>query len=289
MTLHRQPVPSEKLAVTFGYRGTKIARTGFGVDFLTRNGFDVVYVAQGAKTYFQGLSADAYMRAVAPVAGNREIVTYGASLGGYCAIYFGSHVDARIVALSPINHMHPIRGAVFDYRHTASLFDMPRSSIPPVIAYDPWHAEDADFVDGWARPAYPDAQIVHVPITGHKTARKLQDAGRLKSLVFDAFAGRDIAPEIRVFEDGSPDACLLAFRQAARAKDKAAMADTTAALIASMPSAQALKAAWKAAAQLGRRDLRIEILRVIETAGMQDQKHAQHILASARAAGLTAS
>ncbi len=104
ITLHRaDPSGDDRpIVVTFGGQPSDLTATGFGTAFLLGQGFDTVYVAQRHGTQYQGLSRERFVEGVAPVIAGRDVVTYGASLGGYAALYYGGAIDARIIAASPM-------------------------------------------------------------------------------------------------------------------------------------------------------------------------------------------
>lgn len=112
VTLHQGQQPSELLLITFGGTDTKLTGQGFGTDFALKNGYDTIYVAQKPGSQYQHLSAQAFCEAVDPLIHNyRRVVTYGASLGGYAALYYGSSINTKVIAASPKNSAHPfLRG-----------------------------------------------------------------------------------------------------------------------------------------------------------------------------------
>ncbi|WP_237763590.1 hypothetical protein, partial [Falsirhodobacter sp. alg1] len=69
VTSHLAEDRVSKLVVCFGYQGTDIAPSGFGVNFLLKRGYDVVYVAQRKHTAYQGLPANILADAILPLMG----------------------------------------------------------------------------------------------------------------------------------------------------------------------------------------------------------------------------
>lgn len=89
ITLHT--ASSSKLIITFGGMPTGKSASGFGTGFCIKYGYDNLYVSQKKGTQYQGLSAHEFSALVAPIVEKyTEHYCYGASLGGYCALYYGS-------------------------------------------------------------------------------------------------------------------------------------------------------------------------------------------------------
>jgi tetratricopeptide (TPR) repeat protein len=64
VTYFKQKQPTDVMFITFGTAPTTITSTPFGQDFLLKQGFDLIYVAQAVRTQYQGLSIEAFYEAV---------------------------------------------------------------------------------------------------------------------------------------------------------------------------------------------------------------------------------
>lgn len=103
ITLHRSAEAVGKpLILTFGGQPSGKTASGFGTDFLLKHGYDTIYIAQRAGTQYQGLSLDRFTDVIADHCQGREVISYGSSLGGYAALYYGGVVNARIIAAAPM-------------------------------------------------------------------------------------------------------------------------------------------------------------------------------------------
>lgn len=187
ITLHQVgSQPTEQLIVTFGGQPSGLADRGFGSGFCQARGWDSVYVAQREWSQYQGLSLEAFKGVVSSVTAGRDVIAYGASLGGYAALYYGGSIDARILAGSPMQSVWPPmrtkRFAETEFLH-AEMTDVPKSAISPEIIYDPMREIDQKVVDDMVLKAYPEAALVKVPYAGHKALLALQRAGILSPLV----------------------------------------------------------------------------------------------------------
>lgn len=195
--------PAERVIVSFGGQPSDLSDEGFGTTFALDNGCDNIFVAQRHGTQYQGLSAETFRDTVLPVVAGRDCVTYGASLGGYCALYYGGAIDARILAAAPmLPAWRPLklrRYADLPMTH-GELSDMPRASRPPVVIFDPERGPDQFLVDHMVLPAYPKARLVRIPFAGHTVLMTLSELRCLKPLI-KGIVERD---EVIVFDPPSP-------------------------------------------------------------------------------------
>lgn len=197
ITHFRRKAGSRKVFVTFGIVGSNLDDPPFGSPFLTDQGYDHVHVAQAPMSQYQELSLEDFARLVGPLVAGKEAFTYGSSLGGYCAIYYGGVINARIISASPRNSAHPLlRKNHFPelvYKH-AEIAQVPRSSKAPFIFVDRHIGADAKFYDHCIRPVYPDAHEIVLPHAGHGAFNLLMEAKLLKQLVID-IANDEFSPE----------------------------------------------------------------------------------------------
>ena len=187
ITFHRGATTSNVLLVTFGAANSGMTEKGFGSDYAAKAGFDHIYVAQRTHSYYQELSLSEFYRAVAPFAAQySRVVTYGSSLGAYCALYFGGSIGAKAIASAPRNSRHPEYGSAKHrgglFRH-AELYQVPASDASPVILVDPTLGMDLRYVDGQVRRTYASPEVVEVPFAGHEVLRALRQLGALGSFI----------------------------------------------------------------------------------------------------------
>jgi hypothetical protein len=188
ITLHQAgPAPSARCLVTFGGQPSDLRSRGFGTDFALGEGIDTIHAAQRVGTQYQGLSVEAFHAAVAPaVAGYEAVSTYGSSLGGYAALYYGGCIDARIIAAAPMfPAWRPLANRVYAGLPVShgELRDGPLSRHAPVVIYDPMLRQDSRMVEEMVRPAYPALRTVDVPHGGHPVLIALARARVLKPLI----------------------------------------------------------------------------------------------------------
>lgn len=179
ITLHENFPRSDKLVITFGGLPSGKTKKGFGTDFALSLGYDTIFVAQKEKTGYQGLSLDSFYKYISPHIHSRECVTYGSSLGGYCAIYYAGIINALAIAAAPKNSAHPTinrkQYASLGFLHD-EIVDNPISKIEPVIIFDPNHNEETRYINNLILPAYPQARLVKVPFSGHTVLQTMKES-----------------------------------------------------------------------------------------------------------------
>ncbi|MBW7057324.1 hypothetical protein KY389_11570 [Paracoccus bogoriensis] len=232
LALHEINPGSDKLLICFSRKGGGMGQSGFGTEFCKKNGWNHLYVGHTPRSRYQSLSFERFQDCVFPVLEGRDVITYGPSAGGYAALYFGGAVDARILAASPRNTYHPIRTNAWAwedgeqpessdgrFRHRARLKDLPRSSHAPTILYDPRDGRDSALVKRWALPAYPDAKLMHVPNSGHRSLDYLSRIGSLSYFVRSFVEQTPIDPERLLAPKGTIERALQDGATAYEAQD----------------------------------------------------------------------
>jgi len=192
--------PSRPLFITFDPLMVLWPKPPFGLDFLLRQGVDVVAVRRKSEHFFQTLTRAAFAQAVAPVlaqaqAQGRPVIVYGSSLGAYAALYYGRDLDAQVIALSPRVSVHPEFGnetwrARAEWRHEA-LDDGRPARCRATVAYDPREPIDRRFIDEALAPAFPQATWMRLPFTGHPVTQFLADTHHLSRWIRALAAGQD--------------------------------------------------------------------------------------------------
>ncbi len=176
------------LVVTFDPILYMWTRPPFGHEFLRRQQLDVVAVRKKRENFYQPLSRQAFMDAVAPVTARyARVVSYGSSLGAYAALYFGRDEPWTVIASSPRNSTHPIYGArvwqqTAEWQHARFGTDV-TPVCNAVIIYDPRDAIDRRYIEGEVLPQFPRAEVMRVPFSGHPSNQFLGDIGFIAPFV----------------------------------------------------------------------------------------------------------
>lgn len=142
---------SAQLVITFNSMGQTLD-DDFGRDFLEQLNISQINVACTSKDFFQSLSLESFLEAVSPMVNNHsDIVTYGTSLGGYAAIYFGSVLQARTLAIAPRLPIHRYMEGLRSYNPNIEikhddLRDVKNLRNNMVTVFDPDEEADAKFV-----------------------------------------------------------------------------------------------------------------------------------------------
>ncbi|KAA0017497.1 hypothetical protein F0A16_13165 [Salinicola corii] len=194
ITLH--DIGSDKTVISFAFLGAGVSDKGSDRDFCLKNGYNNIYVSCSDEDRFQSLSIEIFESAVTPYIRDKQVISYGTSVGAYAAIYFGGGINARIVAFSPRNSFHPIFNWQSKKFKHCYLRDTVCSSITPTIIYDPFEKTDHRYVTECIMPAYRKLNVVTLDNCGHTTSLALSQAGLLKGFVLKAFQGVIEVPEL---------------------------------------------------------------------------------------------
>ncbi|MGP8291663.1 hypothetical protein ACT3OH_15475 [Vreelandella zhanjiangensis] len=182
ITLHTSS--SDKCLITFGGMPTCKSRTGFGTGFCAKYGYDNIYVSQLKGTQYQGLSLAKFSEMISPfLSGYKDVYTYGASLGGYCALYYGGYIGSKIISAAPKNSAHPSLAKLnIKWNHNVSLSQC-KSNYPPLIIYDPYREEESDYIERYVATTYSNVNRIKLPFAGHKVLNSMRDSGVLVSFL----------------------------------------------------------------------------------------------------------
>ena len=177
---------SDTLFCTFnGAKSTKKTKP-FVTDFVIQNGWDCISVYQDNDTQYQFLSDELLYKVISPYLQGKEIYTYGASLGGYCAVYYAGILNANVIAGSPKNSAHPSicidRFKKLSFLHH-DIQDGKKSDKNIYILYDPTIRSDASFIQEQILSLYPNAKLLPLPKAGHMIFRRVLKLRRLKELI----------------------------------------------------------------------------------------------------------
>ncbi|GAB3805759.1 CapA family protein [Virgibacillus kimchii] len=196
---------SKKCIITFGEIDSNMEESGFGSELVMSTGFDHIYVTQRKHTQYQFLSAEDFSSIIKNVINDKDVYTYGSSLGAYCAIYYGGAINANILAMSPRIPAHPVVNKLMGkrfknkgFRHK-ELTEVKKSNQKVTIFYDKKNYIDRHYVDVFLKPTYPNANYYHLENAGHYTARALLLSNQLKKVALNFF--NDKALEFQLKED----------------------------------------------------------------------------------------
>ncbi len=209
---------SDQLVITFNSMG-QILEDDFGRHFFKSINISQINVACSPKDFFQSLSRESFLQAVSSViAQHSDIVFYGTSLGGYAAIYFGSLLNARILAIAPRLPIHNYMEGLRSYHPDIELLHTDLNQVNSMqnsvlVVFDPEDEADSKFVSYF--------------LTGRKNTRliALNGAGHfiLKQLNAINMLGPCIEGFIRSGDFGEDAIDVSAFTLPRRAKAEAAL------------------------------------------------------------------
>lgn len=178
---------AEKLCITYDSINIVWSRSSFGFGFLKKQDIDIIAVRRRKSTsYQQDLSLEDFYASVHRLTPKyKKTVSYGFSLGGYSALYYGSGISDQVLAISPRNPGHPVYGLKHDrpveFNHPLS--HKLNADASPFIIYDPKNIIDSAYVEKDLLPSYPNAQLIKFPFVGHSTANYFSEIGVLKQVI----------------------------------------------------------------------------------------------------------
>ncbi|MBK3494210.1 hypothetical protein JFL43_04935 [Viridibacillus sp. YIM B01967] len=216
--------PTKTVFATFDAIDKTWERTPFAFNLLKRKQVDLISLRRRTtKNYHQDLSREEYYDTVAKLAtGYDKKFSYGTSLGGYGALYFGSTIDCNILALSPRNSAHPNHGskmrAYTEFTH--GLEHPYNPGISPTIMYDPKDPIDSKYMKKVIQKAYPNAKFIYFPYAGHRISIYLSQVGILKDIVSKFMAEEEIPNYERVLRSKSTEYHRILAIHCARTKKK---------------------------------------------------------------------
>lgn len=164
-------------------------KKGFGVDFLNKNNIETIFVSHAHKSFFQGLNENALYEHLSSHIKDKKVFTYGASLGGYAALYYSDVLNARPIAFSPRCSIDPVyensHRFNIEFTHTPLNQKKPTNNIKPVVIIDFNEKLDKVFYDLRVSKFFEEIDLVELPNGSHHTARALQSQGLLKDFVLN--------------------------------------------------------------------------------------------------------
>ncbi|MGM0831826.1 MAG: hypothetical protein ACQEUK_03240 [Pseudomonadota bacterium] len=196
---HPLEVFNNVIVVAFDIIFGSYSEKGFGVDFCLANNIPIIFVSHKDETFFQGLSKKKLAEVLEPYLAEKDVVTYGSSLGGYAAIYYADALNARAFAISPRCSVDPGFKKVFpgdrfkvEFKH--SEIKAEKCSKYHFFAYDPFNERDHFYLNNIITPSIScDYKILELPFTSHPSAPFLNNkVSILKSLALGFFGNKDI-------------------------------------------------------------------------------------------------
>ncbi|WP_275787307.1 tetratricopeptide repeat protein [Pararhizobium gei] len=177
---------------------------GFGQAFLEKNGCSVIAVKKRADNWYRDLSPEQLAEIVMPLRSEfNACFTYGASMGGYAALYFASAIGAQPIAISPRNSVDPrfmlpefARFVSMSQQQHQILSSVADPAVRPRVVFDPNVKSDLAYIDMEVRPAFPEGFYTAFPFSGHPSAEAMSDTGQLKSYVLAALEGQPAPPRL---------------------------------------------------------------------------------------------
>lgn len=194
---YKRNTKTDKVIITFDSLRMTNKRPSFAFKLLSEQNVDIIAVQKyKPKTYHQDLSLRDFLEAVEVlVKGYSKRISYGFSLGAYCAIYYTGVLDCTILALAPRLSVHPVYGRAVEkgkmpFHHNLQLKKCP--DVRPIIVYDPKDKLDRPFVNNEVLKAYPNAHLVKIPYGGHSMAPHLLRMGMLKEFILKVINSNEI-------------------------------------------------------------------------------------------------
>lgn len=190
------PIP-DLVVVTFDNIIGGLKKKGFGTDFLFKNRIESFFISHKSKSFFQGLSESEINYHLWKYLVGKKVFSYGASLGGYAAIYYSKALNSRPLAFSPRCSIDPIYddahqwGVNFqhDFLHEKLRCDLNT----PLVVIDPYVLRDKAFYDSRIFPAYKEnVHLVEMPYVNHGTAEAMLAQGILKKFVLNYFLNDEL-------------------------------------------------------------------------------------------------
>lgn len=183
-------VGASKTFLVFNGAGTLKNETPFALNYLNKNGFNVVACLQNDNQY-QELSFEDVEKYVYPIVRNHEVFLYGSSLGGYCAVYYAGAVNGTVIASAPRNSAHPIlvetseNKSKFDGKNFKHLkFDDNKKTDKDIyIYYDPYVKEDSYFIEKLIKNSFKNLHLIRCDFAGHEVLYHLNHTRQLSNII----------------------------------------------------------------------------------------------------------
>lgn len=178
--------------------------SGFGTEFLAKNGYVSLHVTCEKNTSYQNVSPLELLEAVSKYLDDAKVFLYGSSVGGYAALYFSSNMKGIAIAFSPLCPPDPVLEGAFKSGSSQTFLHTPLSekdnsdAFGQFIIYDPLVKYDCIYFNERVRPAFPNAKVFSVPNGQHSVARTLLNNSCLKSFLFNIIDNSSFPLDIEI-------------------------------------------------------------------------------------------
>lgn len=176
--------------VTFDGSPGGFSTTGFGTEFLAKNGYVSLHVTCKRNTRYQQVTSKELVYALTGHIENKNVFLYGSSGGGYAALYFSSDVRGTAIAFSPLCSSDPVFEGAFQsgsdqpFLHTPLNEKDNSDSLGQFVIYDPLVKNDGLYFNERINRAFPTVHVYSVPGGQHSVAKTLLNNGCLKDFFF---------------------------------------------------------------------------------------------------------
>ncbi|MEN2751837.1 hypothetical protein AAIR29_09350 [Psychrobacter sp. FBL11] len=191
-------VGSKKTFIVFNGAGSTKTANPFGLNYLVKNGFNVVSCLQNDNQY-QELSFKDFEKYIYPLVHNHDVYLYGSSLGGYCALYYAGAVNGTVISAAPRNSSHPLLvdqlkdKSYFgnqEFKHL-SFNENKISSKDIYIFFDPHVKEDVYFIDNVVKSNFENIKLFECNHSGHQVLYHLNKTKQLGNVLKSITNGLD--------------------------------------------------------------------------------------------------
>ena len=189
------------LMVSFGYAKAEKERNNiyFGVRFFKKHSIDYIAIDAKVNNWWQTREIFELIEKISRLdllAGYRNIVCYGSSMGGYGALLFSKLFRANsVIAFSPQYSIDPLK-VPFENRFPEAnklnyFFDdistFCSSDASKYVFCDPY---DIDGAHANIISCLSNVSVVKIPFSGHTVTHFLSEIGELESVVFELVENR---------------------------------------------------------------------------------------------------
>ncbi|WP_143473973.1 hypothetical protein [Limnohabitans sp. 15K] len=144
---------------------------GWGELFLLKMGFDVLSVNHRIYKFYQDFSLEDFFSAAESVILNyKKVYSYGASGGGYAALYYSIPFGIIPIVFSPRIGIDPVCDISYGYKvpdFSHEYLSNLRSSSLCYVFYDPQLVSDHSYVNERIAPCYEKSIIKAIKFSGH--------------------------------------------------------------------------------------------------------------------------
>lgn len=216
-------IPNKKISNTVVICFDEIAgglkKKGFGINFFMSNNIEAFFVSHSSRSFYQNLSEVELQNILMPHLENKKVFTYGASLGGYAAIYYGSSLNAKPIAFSPRCSIDPVykdaQAFGVEFKHLPLSEKSLGEFEKPIIVIDRNVKKDRLFFEKRIFPLYGNNVIeVAMDNASHFTAAVMNEMGVLKDFVLSILESGN-PPELNfTYTDSAISLSILALQYA---------------------------------------------------------------------------